>query len=111
MIGIGADRLGRKRIIAFGIACQALACIAYALADSAWILILGKVLDAISLKSVGLIALAKVQDKIDDAHRGFLAGAYLSITHIGMALSPLIGGYLTEQYSLRLPFEIGIFFQ
>jgi MFS family permease len=109
MIGIGADKLGRKRIISFGLACQLLACIAYYFSSQVWLLVAGKVLDALSLKAVGLIALAKIEDKIGtNAERGILAGIYLSITHIGMALSPLVGGYLTENFSLQLPFFVGI---
>ena len=106
ILGAMSDRVGRKRIIFFGIVCEIFAVFIYMISSHWWEIVLAKALEGIAFIAVGLISLAKVEDKLSDGNRGFMASIFLSITQIGYVLSPLAGAWIVDTYPLRILFYV-----
>ena len=104
-----ADDIGKLRIIIFGLMIQLLAIIIY-LSGTSWSLIaFARILDALAITIVTLIALAKVEDHLSDKDRGKYSGISLSIQYIGAIIAPVLGGVLADKLFVKAPFLLTAF--
>ncbi len=102
-----SDKLGRRRIIAFGWAIYALAYIGFALASSLWQIWLLFALYGIYYGIVEGVARAFVADLVPAEKRGTAYGLYHGV--IGLTLLPasLIAGWLWDAVNPAAPFYFG----
>ncbi|MGM5488059.1 MAG: MFS transporter [Nanobdellota archaeon] len=109
LIGIISDHVGRRSIIRCGMVIQMCAFMLYVYgAESVFLLMLARVLNAIALTTVSLIGVSKINDLLSNSSRGKYSGIYLSFQRVGTIVAPLIGGILAETYAPELPFLVAI---
>lgn len=101
-----ADRYGRKRFYFGGVACTGLLSIAASFGQSMeWILIC-RILQGASMSAVFGSGMAIVTSIYPANKRGAAMGLYSSSIYIGLTLSPVIGGWVTEWFGWRSVFWI-----
>ncbi len=108
LIGKLSDQVGRNTIIIAGILCQILAVALYLFGNSPALIVVARMLDATSAAAVALIAIAKIEDTLNDRNRGRMAGFALSLNHLAALLAPLIGGYLADRFFIQTPFVVSL---
>lgn len=106
--GALGDLYGRRRIFSAGIVLFALASLGCALAGNITILILARCLQGIggALSTPGSLALISVA--YDPQARGRAIGLWSGFSALTSALGPVIGGWLTEDFSWRYVFVINV---
>ena len=104
ILGRVSDNIGRRRVIIFGLFMVITSMMLFYLGNSWLALALGRVFEAIGSASVGLIALAKVEDYLKNKERGTYTGINQSIYQLGVISAPLVGGYIAAQMGPRAVF-------
>lgn len=106
VIGLLADRFGRREVLVPCLAVFAVAGGLAALAPSLWLLVLLRVLQGAG--SAGLINLAVVLigDHWEGTERATMIGRNVAVLAACLALFPLVGGALTDLASWRAPFLV-----
>lgn len=102
--GGAGDRFGRKRTMIAGIGLVALAAILSAVAQSAGMLAGARILDGIGNALVGPLALALAIASFPDSMRARIIGLFLGVSGLGVAIGPLIAGFLVELGGWRIGF-------
>jgi EmrB/QacA subfamily drug resistance transporter len=102
------DRLGRRRVFVLGVGWFTAASLLCALAPSAELLVLARLLQGIggALLTPGSLAMIEASFRRGDRARAI--GAWSGLTGVGAALGPLLGGYLVEAVSWRAIFLINV---
>jgi EmrB/QacA subfamily drug resistance transporter len=102
------DRHGRRRIFVLGVAWFTTASALCAVAPSALVLILARMLQGVggALLTPGSLAMIESSFRKDDRARAI--GAWSGLTGVAAALGPLLGGYLVEAVSWRAIFLINV---
>jgi DHA1 family multidrug resistance protein-like MFS transporter len=105
--GLMADRLGRKPLIVVGLA---LLTVCYGAAPATINLIV--VAAGATLAGIGYALAvpawnALAMDTIPQESRGLLLGAVATVQGAGLAVGPVVGGYLWEQIHPYAPFTLG----
>jgi EmrB/QacA subfamily drug resistance transporter len=103
-----ADRIGRRRIFASGVALFAVASLACAAAPSAGILIASRAVQGVAASMMIPSSLAILGAANSPKERGRAIGAWSSLTAIATAIGPLLGGWLTETVSWRAVFLVNL---
>jgi drug resistance transporter, EmrB/QacA subfamily len=107
-LGTLGDRVGRRRLLAIGVAVFMLASVAAAFAPTGEILILARVLQGVGGAIILPSTLSVLNATFHGRERG-IAFAVWGSTIGGMAaVGPLLGGWLTEYFSWRWAFGINI---
>ena len=104
IIGTLSDNVGRKRIIYLGVLFMLLAVLLYLWPATIASIIIARILSAIAWSMVGLITLAKVEDKLKEEERGEKAGIFFSLTQAGVLAGSFVGPFLASLFTLRFPF-------
>lgn len=102
--GALSDRIGRKRIIVCGLGLYAAVSVLYVIAQNLWQMGLFRLLHGVGSILVTPIAQAYVGDLTPLGKEGRITNLFYASMFIGMALGPLVGGYLVEGWSLETPF-------
>lgn len=106
--GVLADRLGRRRVFAAGLAlftaCSALC----AAAPSPLVLDLARGAQGIGGAAMFAASLAILAEEFQDAERGFALGVWGGVTGAALALGPLVGGVLTDELGWRWIFLVNL---
>lgn len=102
--GAVSDRIGRKTIIVWGLGLYAAVSVLYILAQNLWQMGLFRLLHGVGSILVTPIAQAYVGDLTPPGKEGRITNLFYASMFIGMALGPLLGGYLVEGWSLEAPF-------
>ncbi|ARF56508.1 MFS transporter [Streptomyces gilvosporeus] len=96
--GNAADRYGRKRMLAVGLALFGLASLGAALAQSPAQLIAARAGMGVGGALLVTTTLAVVMQIFDDAERPKAIGIWSSVNSLGFAAGPLIGGALLDHF-------------
>ena len=108
VFGSLADRFGRRRMLIIGVVVFALSSVAAALATSGGVLILARLVQGVG----GAMVLPSTLSLINATFRGRERGIAFAVwgsTIGGMAaLGPLLGGWLTTDFSWRWAFGINV---
>jgi EmrB/QacA subfamily drug resistance transporter len=105
--GLG-DRLGRRRMLAVGLAIFAVASAACALAPDIGWLIVARVLQGVGAALIMTLAFALVSAAYAPERRGWALGIFFAITGLAVASGPLIGGAIAEGLSWQWIFWLNV---
>jgi MFS family permease len=105
-LGSLADRMGRRRLFALGLAISAAAGMASAAARSASDLIALRALTGVGGALQFATSLALVVALTPAATRGAAIGIAIASVYVGLAAGPFIGGILTETFGWRSVFLV-----
>lgn len=104
VVGVLSDFVGRKRIIYIGILFMLVTVLLYLWPATIASIIIARIFTAISWSMVGLITLAKIEDKLKENERGEKAGIFFSLTQVGILVGAFLGPFLASMFTLRFPF-------
>jgi MFS family permease len=95
------DRLGRRRLFLAGLFLGVLSTISYTLARGFWPLLAGRLLWGTAWALINVGGYTMVVDRSTPADRGRMTGFYQMAFMFGLAVSPLLGGTLTDALGFR----------
>jgi EmrB/QacA subfamily drug resistance transporter len=106
--GALADRIGRRTVFAWGLAlftaCSALC----AAATSPFFLDLARAAQGVGAAAMFASSLALLANEFQDAERGFALGVWGAVTGAALAIGPLVGGVLTDEFDWRWIFLVNL---
>ena len=103
-LGRVSDRIGRKRMLIFGLAGYAVVSILYVAANSLWQLGLFRLLQGAASVMITPIAQAYIGDITPSGKEGRYMNLFYSSMFLGMAIGPMLGGELSELWSYQMAF-------
>jgi MFS family permease len=100
-----SDRLGRRKpLLLLGTAGAGIAYLCIASVDQYGWLYPARALEGVALAAYSIGSLALIGDLLEDqASRGRLMGIYRMFGSLAFSIAALSGGWLADQYSLRVP--------
>lgn len=101
------DRLGRRRLLLAGLLLFALACGLCAMAPSLRWLIAARVLQGLGAAIMMAMTLGMVGDTVSKARTGRVMGLLGTLSAVGTAMGPSVGGVLLSLWSWRALFLLG----
>lgn len=107
-LGKVADVYGRKRIFLYGMIIVAVSSLLAAVAASAWMLILSRVIQGIGAAMVFGTSVAILTSVYPPRERGFALGITVAAVYVGLALGPFVGGLLTQHLGWRSIFVLNV---
>jgi len=106
-IGSMSDRLGRKKVMLFGIACSALTPLLYSIASEPLHLLPARVIQGVAMGSTFSMGFVFVTEIAPKARRGIAQGLFLTSMGLGFTVGPLVGGMAAKTVGYSLTFYIG----
>lgn len=103
-----ADRLGRRRVLAWGLGAMALASAACGFADSVDLMIAGRALQGVGAALVLPATLAILAAVFPAGRRGLPIGLWAAAASGGQAVGPTVGGFFTGLGLWRWVFWINV---
>jgi len=101
LAGAVFDRWGRRRLFILGMSLGVLSTASYALVRGFWPFLIGRLAWGIAWTLINVGGLAIVLDVSTKANRGRLSGLYNTWVWMGLALGPLVGGFLVDGIGFR----------
>jgi len=102
------DRLGRKRMFIFGIALFTAGSVGAALSPTIDFLIAARAIQGVAAALVTPLTLTLLAEAFPPHQRGLALGVWSGISGIGVALGPLVGGFLTQVASWHWIFWVNV---
>lgn len=108
IIGTISDKIGRFKLILFGMVLETITLAGYLIFTDKVALILLRILASIAFHSVTITALSRIHDIIDndDKNRTKISGIYHSLMAITVIVAPLIGGFVADTYGFKSVFLV-----
>lgn len=108
IVGAGrlGDRLGRRRVLLAGLALYAAASLACAAAPSLALLIAARALQGLAASVLMALAMALVAEAVPKARAGTAMGLLGTVSAVGTALGPSLGGLLLAAAGWRAVFLV-----
>lgn len=106
-LGILSDYAGRKLILTASMLMFAVTTAAYALTDDATVMISLRLLQGLSASGFVVASQSFVNDLTPTENRGLANGINGSAINIGVIAGPVLGGVLSQAFSLQAPFWAG----
>ncbi|MCJ7444446.1 MAG: MFS transporter [Methanotrichaceae archaeon] len=103
-IGRLSDHIGRKGLILLGLMSFTIMPPLYIYATNVYSLIPIRVLGGIGASAVWPLAMVLIVDQASREKRGSAMGWYNAVFYSALALGPLMGGWLYDQFGLEAPF-------
>ena len=100
------DIFGHKRVLLFGIALFMLASAACGLVSSLWMLVAARALQGLGASVLMALTIASVRDIVADGKTGSAMGLLGTMSAIGTALGPSLGGFLLASAGWRAIFLV-----
>ena len=107
-LGKVADTYGRKRLFLYGMVTLTVSSLLAAMAGSAWMLIMSRVIQGIGAAMIFGTSIAILTSVYPEGERGFALGITIAAVYIGLSLGPFFGGFLTEHVGWRSIFVVNI---
>ncbi|CAI0849619.1 MFS transporter [Serratia grimesii] len=107
-IGRLGDRMGRRRLLLLGIALFTLASGLCAVAPGIWLLLVSRIVQGVGAAVMMAMTMALVGETIDKENTGRAMGLLGSMSAIGTALGPSLGGALLFAFGWRGMFLVNI---
>jgi EmrB/QacA subfamily drug resistance transporter len=106
--GAAADRYGRKRVFAAGVALFTLASVVCGLAPNLPVLLAARAVQGIGAALLTPASLALLGAAYDAKGRGQAVGVWAGASGLTSAIGPVLGGWLTQAISWRAVFFINL---
>ncbi len=103
-----ADIVGRKKIFLYGTVVYTAASLFLALTRSGWALIGGRVIQGIGGAMVFATGVAILTSVYPPGERGRVLGINVAAVYSGLALGPVLGGFLTDHLGWRSIFWVNV---
>ena len=103
-VGILSDRFGRKPFILSGLLLFAVVSPLYAMAGNVYQLMLVRFLQGIAAAMLVPVAMSAIGDLSPRGREGFIMGSFTSAFFAGLGFGPLIGGFMSDKYSMAAAF-------
>ena len=100
------DRLGRRRLFLIGLSLGILSTLSYSFVHGFWLLLAARLLWGISWALINVGGYAMVLDWSTSTDRGRMTGFYQVSYMVGLAISPILGGALTDAMGFRTAVRI-----
>lgn len=107
-LGRLSDVVGRRKVIILGILAELLGLVMY-LSGVGYLVVLGRLLEAVAFASVVFVGIARIQDSLDEKTRGRYSGISLSLMHVGKLIAPVLGGFIADYWFIKGPFLFSAF--
>lgn len=104
VVGNLSDRYGRRSFILMGLLLFTIVSPLYALAATAWHLMMVRFLQGIAAAMIMPVAMSAIGDLSPEGREGFIMGSFTSAFFAGLGFGPLIGGYLRDRYTMNAAF-------
>ena len=98
LLGVAADRLGAKRVLIGGLFVQALAIVGYMFASRQSEFYLLGIVFGTAYSGVMPLYAVLAREYFDQRIMGAVFGAAIMLSSLGMALGPVIGGWIFDTY-------------
>lgn len=110
IVGAGrlGDRWGRRRVLLAGLLLFAMACALCAAAPSLKWLIAARALQGLGAASMMAMTLGMVGDTVTKARTGQVMGLLGTMSAVGTAMGPSVGGVLLSLWGWRALFAVGV---
>lgn len=105
-VGRLGDMFGRRRLLLAGISMFTLASLACALAPSLWVLLAGRALQGLGSAVMMALTMAFVADAVPKERTGSAMGILGTMSAVGTALGPSLGGVLLSSFGWQAMFLI-----
>lgn len=102
------DRYGRRLMFAIGLGAFTLASIGAALAPNIEVLIVARLIQGFGAAAVLPLSLTLLVSVVKPEQRGNVFGAWGGMVGLGIALGPVIGGWITETWSWHWIFWVNV---
>ena len=106
-LGVLSDHIGRRWIMSAALLMFAITTIAYALTTSPGLMVTLRILQGVASSGFVVGSQSYLNDRTPVELRGLANGVMSSAINIGVIAGPLLGGTLSQIYSLQTPFWIG----
>ncbi len=95
------DRLGRRRLFLTGLTLGVLSTLSYSLARGFWPMLAGRLLWGTAWALINVGGYTMILDRSTPADRGRMTGLYQMAFMLGLTISPILGGTLTDFLGFR----------
>lgn len=107
--GSTADRIGRRRVFIIGLSLFVLGSFACSRAPTLGWLVFFRLLQAVGGSMLNPVAMSIIRNTFDDhRERARAIGIWGAVTGIGLALGPIVGGFLVQSVGWRSIFWVNI---
>jgi DHA1 family multidrug resistance protein-like MFS transporter len=106
LAGMLNDRLGRRRLFLLGLFLGILSTLSYSFVRGFWPLLAARLLWGIAWALINVGGYTMVLDWSTSADRGRVSGFYQVAYMVGLAISPILGGPLTDALGFRTAVRI-----
>lgn len=105
VVGTLSDKLGRFKILLFGMVLEVVSLTGYILITDPVGLFIIRALSALAFNAVVVTALSRINDTVeDDSRRSRVTGVAQSIVSIAVIIAPFIGGYIADYFGYQYVF-------
>ncbi|MFZ6818703.1 MFS transporter [Undibacterium sp. Ji22W] len=107
-VGRLGDLIGRRRLLLFGLMTFTIASVLCAIASDLWFLIAARALQGAAAATMMALAMAMVAGALPKERTGSAMGLLGSMSAVGTALGPVVGGFLIGGVGWQAIFAINI---
>lgn len=106
-LGVLSDHIGRRWIMSASLLMFAITTIAYALTTNTALMVTLRILQGVASSGFLVGSQSYLNDRTPVELRGLANGVMSSAINIGVIAGPILGGTLSQLYSLQTPFWVG----
>jgi DHA1 family multidrug resistance protein-like MFS transporter len=106
-LGVLSDRIGRRGIMSASLFLFTVATATYALSTDAGLMMALRLLQGMAASGFAVGSQAYINDRTPAEFRGLANGITSSAINIGVIVGPILGGTLSQTFSMQAPFWAG----